>query len=389
MAEPLIPYALKDGRIVHVDSVARGRACDCTCPACNGLLVARKGDIRVHHFAHDTYAIAICEGESALHATAKHLLFQRIQDALREKRDIPLSWRCQVCPEACQHDGNLLKRTATVRMEQTVPGANIRPDILLTNDDGFPAALLEIAYTNIKLLDGAVIRYAKDNNLPLLEFRVKTADDLVHLNENILTPQTAFIPSCPCPTCRYCEERVCAPDNHSHCQHCNKIYDPGYGPKDGHYFCEQCQQCVDAPSDFSIFHWHCRDCGIACYGTSGRYVRCFCCFNERKFGVKCTARNRLDHRHCKSCGRVFNDQGIYEDCYKCHKIAHSQAMREYGQAQQEQEKARQEAEKEQEKIRQARERDYELKREQWKQDWAPLQRDLDKSIARRQSQTGP
>lgn len=375
MAELLIPYALKDGRIVHVDSVDRGRACDCICPACNGLLVARKGDIRVHHFAHDMYAI--CNGESALHATAKHLLFQRIQDALREKRDIPLSWRCLICPEACQHNGNLLKRTATVAMEQTVPGANIRPDILLVNDDGTPAALLEIAYTNIKLLDGAVIRYAKDNYLPLLEFHVKTADDLVHLNENILTPQTAFMPGCPCLTCRYCEERVCTPDKHSHCQRCNKIYDPGYGPNDGHYFCEQCQQCVDAHSDFSIFHWHCRDCGIACYGRS-RHVRCFCCFNERKFGVKCTARNRPDHRHCRDCGRVFNDRGIYEVCYNCNQVARPQAMRE-----------REEAKCEQEKVYREREREQELERERERQEWAALQRDLDMSIAIRQSLTKP
>lgn len=67
-------YALKDNRIVHISEVERGLQCGCKCPVCNGLLVARKGERVVHHFAH--YSQTNCEysGESSLHYAAKALL---------------------------------------------------------------------------------------------------------------------------------------------------------------------------------------------------------------------------------------------------------------------------------------------------------------------------
>ncbi len=64
----------KNGRIVSVEEVERGQACECTCPCCHGSLIARQGDVRVWHFAHATGAD--CEGgaESALHLAAKAVI---------------------------------------------------------------------------------------------------------------------------------------------------------------------------------------------------------------------------------------------------------------------------------------------------------------------------
>lgn len=365
MAPLLIPFALKDGRIVHVDSVDSGRACGCICPACKEMLVARKGRIRVHHFAHD--AGAACDGESALHATAKLLLFQRIQDALKAQGaapDMPVVWQCRICPDGCEHQGNLLRRTSGAAMEQTIPGANIRPDILLTNADGIPSAFLEIVHTHAP--EENVIRYAGNNKIPILEFRIQSADDLARIAGESLQPQTARIPGCPCLICSQCKQRVCKRDKHRHCSHCGQVYETGYGPNDGHYFCDKCQKCVDAPSDFDRFHWHCRDCGISCWGDSSRYVRCYCCHNEKKFGVKCSARNRPEHRHCRGCGRVFNDKGIYEFCYPCHIDNQAKERQEWEKAQREQDRLR------------------EIKRESDRQRWASLQRDRGRFVAHRQ-----
>ena len=47
-----IPYGLVDDRIVHVDDVPRGKACGARCASCDSDLVARKGEVRIHHFAH-------------------------------------------------------------------------------------------------------------------------------------------------------------------------------------------------------------------------------------------------------------------------------------------------------------------------------------------------
>lgn len=60
----LIPFALRktDRRIVDVDEVQQGLACNCICPSCQTPLVAKKGEVKAWHFAHATRAD---EGETS------------------------------------------------------------------------------------------------------------------------------------------------------------------------------------------------------------------------------------------------------------------------------------------------------------------------------------
>ncbi|MGL5831795.1 MAG: competence protein CoiA family protein, partial [Waterburya sp.] len=47
-----LQYALdKDDKLVSIDDVFRGRS-EIRCPYCQGELTAKKGKIKVHHFAH-------------------------------------------------------------------------------------------------------------------------------------------------------------------------------------------------------------------------------------------------------------------------------------------------------------------------------------------------
>lgn len=50
--EPILLHGIKNGEIVNISSVESGLVCDCLCPACKTPLVAKKGGINVHHFAH-------------------------------------------------------------------------------------------------------------------------------------------------------------------------------------------------------------------------------------------------------------------------------------------------------------------------------------------------
>jgi len=54
----LIPFALRqrDLAVVGIDEVPAGGACGCICPSCASRLVARHGDHRVWHFAHEARA---------------------------------------------------------------------------------------------------------------------------------------------------------------------------------------------------------------------------------------------------------------------------------------------------------------------------------------------
>lgn len=72
-----IPFGLKEGRMVGVGEVESGLACDCLCANCNGALVARKGQVNVHHFAHASDS-SDCHNaaETALHRMAKQIFVE-------------------------------------------------------------------------------------------------------------------------------------------------------------------------------------------------------------------------------------------------------------------------------------------------------------------------
>ncbi|MBK1650366.1 competence protein CoiA family protein [Rhabdochromatium marinum] len=63
-----------NGQLVSVEEVARGKSCDCCCPSCGEILIARQGEVRTWHFAHASGHD--CEGgaEGALHKAAKQLI---------------------------------------------------------------------------------------------------------------------------------------------------------------------------------------------------------------------------------------------------------------------------------------------------------------------------
>ncbi len=47
-----LPFGLQNGKLVHISVAERGLKCNCICPSCKVPLVARKGKINIHHFAH-------------------------------------------------------------------------------------------------------------------------------------------------------------------------------------------------------------------------------------------------------------------------------------------------------------------------------------------------
>jgi hypothetical protein len=67
-------YALKANELIHISDVEHGLKCGCSCPACNARLIARKGSIKEHHFAHAQGEDCKRGIESMLHIMAKSIL---------------------------------------------------------------------------------------------------------------------------------------------------------------------------------------------------------------------------------------------------------------------------------------------------------------------------
>ena len=69
-----LTFASKDGELIHISKVQKGLKCGCYCPACGEKMVAKKGNQRMHHFAH--YSSVNCEYgyETSLHMLAKKII---------------------------------------------------------------------------------------------------------------------------------------------------------------------------------------------------------------------------------------------------------------------------------------------------------------------------
>ncbi|GJD65794.1 hypothetical protein MPEAHAMD_5990 [Methylobacterium frigidaeris] len=108
-----------DGTILHISEVCSGLACNCACPGCKAPLVARKGDLKDHHFGHyGTAETPACQtgAETALHKFAKDCLARRLELFLPAvERAVGTSARARYLGEMFHFDAALLEhRLATI-----------------------------------------------------------------------------------------------------------------------------------------------------------------------------------------------------------------------------------------------------------------------------------
>ena len=119
---------------ISTPGLARGLACNCTCPSCGENLIAKLGQERAHHFAHAGQIAELCKYayETELHIRAKNLI------EVKKQIKIPLH-----SPKSDQ----LLYEihpVSNVRVEKFHTGK--KPDLIVTIDDF--DYLIEIAVTH-------------------------------------------------------------------------------------------------------------------------------------------------------------------------------------------------------------------------------------------------
>jgi hypothetical protein len=190
-----IPFAKCNGSLIHISEVEGGLHEDCRCPLCNRSLVARRGSLKVHHFAHATESN--CEPETVMHLLGKQLLAEKVEAAIREGLPLFLSWHCEDCDDS--HEIDLTQNIAQVSVEHDL--GTLRPDVVLLTHHNEPAMILELVVTHSP--DERVLAYCTERKIPFFEFRLKKMGDLDALrgSQKLEATWTAF---CPRPKCEKC-----------------------------------------------------------------------------------------------------------------------------------------------------------------------------------------
>jgi hypothetical protein len=155
--EPKLTYALDSSdKMVHIGSVERGLSCNCRCPKCNELLVAKLGHEggRKAHFAHRKGSD--CHGSymSALHKLAEQIIEEEMAVMVPAYKEI---------------DKQKLE-FEKVEVEQRVERKDLQPDIVGVTSDGL-RWFVEIRNTHE--VDEAKSAKLIESNITCLEIDVR------------------------------------------------------------------------------------------------------------------------------------------------------------------------------------------------------------------------
>ena len=152
-----INHGLKEGKLVSIADAERGLKCNCTCTKCGKPLVAKKGEVKDHHFAHSVDSD--CTGETLKHYMAKQ--------EIAEKKYLHLP------------SPNLLKDTysmtdfKTVELEKRIGDSRYIADVICTHESG-KQIIIEIVVTHD--LDADKWNYLVENKITSLKIDVNNWD---------------------------------------------------------------------------------------------------------------------------------------------------------------------------------------------------------------------
>lgn len=168
-------YAFRGEQLVHVSAVARGRACDCICAGCGQALIARKGAVRAHHFAH--FGTSPCNGgvETVLHRLGKELVATLDWIALPEYR-----FKAPVrSPEGAERMFERVvfpsRRVRVTASSTETPIAELVADVVLMS--GSRKLLVEICVTHA--VDRAKLRKVRRFGMSMIEIRLSPDDAML------------------------------------------------------------------------------------------------------------------------------------------------------------------------------------------------------------------
>ncbi len=125
-----------NGQLITIENAIRGLACNCFCISCGEPVIARKGLIREHHFAHASQKESCnIQPETLLHLYAK--------EVIRNKLGLQLPPIPGTCPES----EDQTSWWDFERVDEEIPQPGFQPDLVAHLRDG-SQLFIEIAVTS-------------------------------------------------------------------------------------------------------------------------------------------------------------------------------------------------------------------------------------------------
>ena len=150
-----IAHGLKEGKLVSIADVERGLKCNCTCTKCGKPLVAKKGEVKDHHFAHSVDSV--CTGDTVEHYMAKQ--------EIAEKKYLHL-------PHPIK-DTYSMTDFKTVELEKRIGDSRYIADVICPHESG-KQIIIEIVATHD--LDVDKWNYLVENKITSLKIDVNNWD---------------------------------------------------------------------------------------------------------------------------------------------------------------------------------------------------------------------
>jgi len=173
-------YAFKNDQLVHVSDVVSGLSCGCVCTLCKSDLIAKKGKINVHHFAHARETDCVGGAETSLHILSKELFKEMesivLPQYLFERERVLRPGYKRITHQQIVAKGGEARITK-VGIEKAED--KFKPDVTL--HCGEKTLLIEIAVTH--KVDKKKLRLLRKSGLPAIEIRLEFSDALLSKDE--------------------------------------------------------------------------------------------------------------------------------------------------------------------------------------------------------------
>jgi len=162
---------IETGELLSVKDVARGRACSCICSSCSTKLVARKGEIKKHHFAHEINKECLYGSEISVYRAFYELLRKSEHFFLP---DAILSFHSYKKDEIVNR-GNLIALTDVAFHNDLI---NYPPELLCYCGSNCFQIILNIEGYYNESDCRELKEYGKQRNIPIVSVAIDKLDDL-------------------------------------------------------------------------------------------------------------------------------------------------------------------------------------------------------------------